>query len=624
MAKLIGTAGHVDHGKTALIRALTGIDADRLPEEKKRGMTIDVGFAYIDFPTLGRVSIVDVPGHERFLRNMLVGALGVDVALLCVAADEGIKPQTREHFQILELLPVQQMTVALTRSDLADNETREIARLEVLDLLNPSRFKDAPVITVSAETGEGLDELKDILEGLLANAEQPRAGPWYLPIDRAFSAKGQGSVVTGTLAQGCVRVGDAAILLPGGLESRVRSIHTHNEAVESAEFGKRVALNLGGIKLEDLHRGQIAGDRGAVFETAILDASLLWIAPVKHGQRIRVSIGAEEAMGRLFLNDAAHDLAQLRLEQTIACAKGQPLIIRSYSPPDLLGGGKVLVPQARKRRKNEAALGGQNNPMADLPNQILTLLEQKPEGLPTEEVCRLTGRTPQELGDPLERLSKSGRAVGLGGMWLSQKSFEEAKSRFLTALGNLHLEQPAKLWQPREAALRSAELKWTGKPVDRFIAALAASGDVYVNGTQLKRTDFLVRLSDKQSAFLGRVIEELNKGGLNPPSTRDLARALTVPPQAVEEILRLGIEAGEIVRLPEDIYYTPGQIIKVKTTIQEMFGAQAFTAAEFRDRVQTSRKYAIPLLEYLDSVRFTLRVGDKRVVSQPEEAQPQI
>lgn len=623
MAKLIGTAGHVDHGKTALIRALTGIDADRLPEEKRRGMTIDVGFAYIDFPRLGRVSIVDVPGHERFLRNMLVGALGVDVALLCVAADEGIKPQTREHFQILELLPVQEMVVALTRSDLADEETREIAKLEVTELLNTSRFKDAAIVTVSAETGEGLDELKIALEELLIKTDAHRMGPWYLPIDRAFIAKGQGSVMTGTLAQGCVTAGDSAVLMPGGLESRVRSIHSHNEPMESAEFGKRVALNLGGIKLEDLHRGQIVGEKGAVFETTILDASVRWIAPVKHAQRIRLSIGAEEAIGRIFLNDATTGLAQIRLDQKIACAKDQPLIIRRYSPPDLLGGGKVLVPLARKRRKNEAALSGQNTPMADLPNQILALLEQKPEGLPTEELCRLTSRTPQELGNPLEQLSKNGQAAGLGGLWLSRENFEQAKARFLTALGNLHLEQPAKLWQPREAALKNAELKWAGKPLDRFISALAASGDVHINGTQLKRADFRVTLSDKQSAFLGRVIEALDAGGLNPPSTRDLARALTVPPQAVEEILRLGVEAGGIVRLPEDIYYTAGQIEKIKATIKELFGSQHFTVAEFRDQAQTSRKYAIPLLEFLDSARFTLRVGDKRVVSQPGEARPQ-
>ena len=275
MARLIGTAGHVDHGKTTLIRALTGIDADRLPEEKRRGMTIDIGFAYIELPGVGRVSIVDVPGHERFLTNMLVGALGVDVALLCVAADESVMQQTREHLQILELLPVERLVVALTRADLADDETREIARAEVEELVAASRFEEAPILEVSAVTGVGMDALRQALADALTGTETTTSGPWYLPIDRAFAVKGHGAVVTGTLHQGTVRVGDRAIIEPGHHEVRVRAIHSHDETLEACEPGRRTALNLGGIKLEEVRRGLSVGGVGLVFAFFLVGVSVV-------------------------------------------------------------------------------------------------------------------------------------------------------------------------------------------------------------------------------------------------------------------------------------------------------------------------------------------------------------
>lgn len=614
MSHLIGTAGHVDHGKTTLIQALTGIDADRLPEEKARGLTIDIGFAFIDFPSLGRVSIVDVPGHERFLRNMLVGALGVDVALLCIAADEGVKPQTREHFQILEVLPVERMVVALTRADLAGEETLTLSRLDVESLLEGTRFAGSPIVSVSAVNGSGLDELRSLLEAALMDSKLERPGAWYLPIDRAFSVKGQGAVVTGTLARGSVSVGATAILSPGAEEVRVRAIHVHGDAAESADFGKRVALNLGGVKLEELHRGQVVSAPGAVFETSILDAEMRWIVPPKHSQRVRVSIGSEEAIGRVFLNNQRPELVQIRLESVIACAREQPLILRQYSPPVLLGGGKVLVPQAAKRRKNETALvaeGHAGYPEAEI---LLSLLSTAQNGMLTEELCRLAGRTRQELGDVLEQLSEDKLAFGFGGLWFAPEAFAFGRDRFLAELDALHNYQPMKLWQPRETVLRKAELNWAGKPLQRILSYLENEGDLRLDGTMVKLAGFRVQLSDKQRAFLDRVVLALDAGGINSPSPLDVARSLSVPPQAVEEILKLGFEAGELARLPEGIWYSQSQIDRIKASVAEMFGVKPFTAAEFRDRSGTSRKYAIPLLEYLDSVGFTARRGDSRFV----------
>jgi selenocysteine-specific elongation factor len=387
MAKLIGTAGHIDHGKTTLIRALTGIDADRLPEEKARGMTIDIGFAYLDLPEHGRVSIVDVPGHEKFLRNMLVGALGIDVALLCVSADEGVMPQTREHLQILLLLPVQQLVVALTRCDLADADTLALAAEDVNALLEPTRFKGAPIIPVSALQMQGIDALRSELLRALSSrmsGSTDSAEPWYLPIDRAFSVKGHGCVATGTLAQGIVRAGDIAFLEPGHVEVRVRAIHSHGDALEAIEKGRRTALNLSGVRLEDVHRGMALGAPGALFETQVFDAKMHWLETPKHASRVRVSIGSEEAIAKVYVG-ADPEVVQFRCEASMACAMNQPLIVRQYSPPGLMGGGRVVVPQGRIRKKGEVAtVIKASDPM----EAVVQAIGDSIQGMSTEEICQ--------------------------------------------------------------------------------------------------------------------------------------------------------------------------------------------------------------------------------------------
>ncbi len=613
MAKLIGTAGHVDHGKTTLIKALTGIDADRLPEEKSRGMTIDIGFAFIDLPDVGRVSIVDVPGHVRFIANMLVGALGIDVALLCVAADEGVKPQTTEHLQVLELLPVDKMVVALTRADLADPETRELAQLEIAELLDPTRFKGSPVVEVSAVSGEGLQELLGELETALkssAHSPSSAAGPWYLPIDRVFALRGHGCVVTGTLARGSVATGETAFIEPGHIETRIRSIHSHDQGLDRIDHGRRTALNLSGIKAEDIARGQAIGAPGALFETATIDGRVRWAGPHKHGQRVRLSIGSEEVIARMFLSDGEPDIVQLRLERSVACALDQPFIVRRYSPPDVLAGGLVIVPQATKRRKSERpALTGE---AGRDPEAILSVLGDEPNGIATSEVCRALGKTPQQLGDAFEQLSQEGRIRGFAGIWFSANGFEIGSRRFLSALSDLHRQFPTLSAIPRDKVTSQAGLRWEGKPLDRILASLAASREVEVSGTSVRQAGFKIQLSEKQRQFLSRVEQRLEQAGINTPSEEDLARLLAVPPQAVAEILKLGVQAGEIVRISEGIYYTSTQIEGVKSSLRDLFGAKSFAASRFRDSVGTTRKYAIPLLEYLDSIRFTLRVGDER------------
>ena len=478
-------------------------------------MTIEIGFAYIDLPKIGRVSIVDVPGHEKLVHNMLVGAMGIDLALLCVAADEGVMPQTREHLQILELLPVERMIVALTRSDLAGYGGSEPAKLAVQDLLARTRFENSPILPVSAMTGVGIDVLLAAIEASLSSPEpEVSRGIWRLPIDRVFSVKGFGCVVTGTLSGGEVKVGDEGAVEPGGIAARVRLIHSHDVPVEAGEPGRRIALNISGPKAEDLHRGQMIGAPGSIFSTQALDAEVRWLERPKHATRVRLSIGAEEAIGKVFLSDGSEDAVQLRLEREVACYKGQPIIIRRYSPPELLGGGQVKIPLAKPRRKSEATSVVSGGTFED---QVRAVLHSHPLGIQTEEICRMLGQSPQSLGNVFERLSASGSALGFAGLWFGEQEWKAAANRFVTALERMHEKNPMKAYLPREAVVAGEKLPWAGKQLDRMIGALAAESKVSVNGTQVKSTGFHVSLNPKQRAFLDRIKGELDKGAVNPP-----------------------------------------------------------------------------------------------------------
>lgn len=617
MARLIGTAGHVDHGKTSLIQALTGIDADRLPEEKKRGLTIDIGFAHIDLPGVGKTSIVDVPGHERFLANMLVGALGVDVALLCVAADEGVMPQTREHFLILELLPVQRLVVALTRSDLADEETREAAAYEVTELLAGTRFEGSPIAPVSAHTGEGLEELRNHLAQALIQSSPTPGTDWYLPVDRVFAVKGHGAVATGTLMRGQVRDGEKAVVMPDGLEVRVRAIQWHDEPQQVAQKGMRTALNLSGVKLEQLRRGQLVGAPGTVFATSQFDATMRWVGPVRHGMRVRVSVGSDEAIGKVFLNDRDPEVAQFRLERDTATASGQPLIVRRYSPPDLLGGGRVRVPQALRWRKTAVVTQGVEHQPDD--QAILSVLAGSATGVDTEEICRRVGKSPQALGDAFERLRTQGAIHGFGGRWVSQEAYPNLVQALSEALEVLHGRQPGKAYLPREAVCAEAKLNWSGKPLDRLLARLSEDGVIRTSGSGVALASHQVMLNPRQSATLGRILDELDQAGVQVPSSAEVARSLGVPPQTVDELLRLGQEAGLVVRVAEGIHYSMGQVERMVLQARSILGESPFSASQFREALQTSRKYAIPLLEHLDSRKTTVRQGELRRWANPPE-----
>lgn len=613
MAKLIGTAGHVDHGKTSLIKALTGIDADRLREEKERGMTIEIGFAFLDLPRAGRVSIVDVPGHEKLITNMLVGAMGMDIALLCVSADAGVMPQTKEHLQIIDALQAEAVVVALTRCDIADEETQDLAALDITEHLESTRFANAPIIRTSATTGFGLEELRSALDSALCDGPQTAAQPsWYLSVDRVFTVKGHGTVVTGTVSQGTIKVGEPAELMPAGIQTRIRSIQSHGESVQQAERGMRAALNLQGVSAEQVQKGMQLGSPGTIFKTDVIDAELRLSAPLKHAQRIRLAIGSEEAIGKAYLNDHSENLVQIRLETAVAATRSQPILIRNYSPPTLLGGGKVLVPVAKVRKKSDAVQ--QLDTETDDSEAILAALSGKTKGVPTDEICRIVGRAQQALGNVFESLRKQDKVIGFAGLWYESGAFESAKHEFLQALMDVHQARSNELWQNREDAVQKSGLGWSGKPLDRIVAHLVELGLIHSQGNQIRHADFRLQLQPKQELLLDRVITALDGAGVNVPNPTDLAGLVPAPIQAIEEIIRLGLGAGKLVRIEPTIVYSQQGIRMIQNDLRERFGSRPFTAAECRDAWNSTRKYVIPLLEYFDSIQFTVRSGDNRII----------
>ena len=613
MACLIGTAGHVDHGKTSLIRALTGIDADRLPEEKERGMTIDIGFAYIDLPNAGRVSIVDVPGHEKFMTNMLVGAMGIDVGLLCIAADEGVMPQTKEHLAILDLLPIQQLIVAVTKADAVDTDFLLLQMKDIEHELENTRFSGSPLIPVSSVTGEGLPVLVAALDrAVTAIVHLPDTNHrWYLPIDRSFIVKGLGLIVTGYMARGAVSNSSDAVINPGDHRVRIRSIHAHDVPVEQAERGMRAAFNITGISSEDVSRGMVIGGSEAVSETLITDFKMRWIEVPKHGMEVRVAIGTQDAVGKIFLSDQDPSIAQVRFTEPIAATKGQPVIIRRHSPPTLLGGGVVVIAEGESRRKKDSI---RYVDLTNIEEGILAAIHEDPSGVSTQEICRLMGVSQQQLGDHFEQLIRERRVIGFAGIWYQPHVFLAQANIFLKALRDIHAQNPLILNHPRELVLQKSGCKWSGKPLERILAKLSELGKIQIDGTRIKLTEFKIAMNPKQEAFLVRVEDELDKILINVPYPNEIASKMGVPVQAVEEILATAANAGRVVKVGDTLYYTYNQIEKIKAAIKTATKGQPFTASEVKDALETSRKFIIPVLEYLDTVGFTTRLDDRRVV----------
>ncbi len=624
---VLGTAGHIDHGKTLLVQALTGVNCDRLEEERRRGITIELGFAALTLPSQRVVSLVDVPGHEGFIRQMAAGASGLDGVLLAVAADEGVRAQTREHLDILGLLGVQQGVVALTKSDLVDRQRLELAREEVRDLTEGTFLEDCPVVAVSSVTGAGIPELLEELD-LLVDRLKPkdRRGPFFMAIDRAFPVAGFGPVVTGTAYRGSISLGDEVELLPGRCRSRIRSIQVHGQPVEEATAGQRVALCLSDLEMGQIGRGDVVCAQGAYGATSCLDVALEVLdgAPqaLGHWQRVRLHLGSADLLARVVLLEEkvlepGHRApAQLVLEAPLAAALGQRFVIRHYSPLRTIGGGAVLDPYGRRpsgRRAREAlgqrllALQG-----LDSEDRLARILELKGRWTLEELALRCQERQ-QDLIPLLEKLEARGQLVrlGVGGVVLSAQEAQRWSQRFRQALEAHHRDFP------HQAGLAAGELIQRLFPQKErrlgraFLNYLVAQAIVTDQAGLLRLPDFQVRQDQAFSQDREGLLKLCRQRGFQMPRLEELPSAMGKTAQETASLVDQLRKSGDVAIV--DGFLLAREVEQQLVTLLRTLEG-TITLAQIRDLTGTSRKYLVPLMEHLDGKAVTRRVGDRRVV----------
>jgi len=633
---IIGTAGHIDHGKTSLVRALTGTDTDRLKEEKERGITIELGFAQLDLGEL-KAGIIDVPGHERFVKTMLAGAGGIDLVVLVIAADEGVMPQTREHLSICRLLGVRGGVVALTKIDLVERDWIELVTDDLANFVEGTFLEGAPVVPVSSETEEGLLELHAEIDRLAAEVSaKSESGILRLPIDRAFTIRGFGAVVTGTLLSGCVRVGDRVQLFPGSSEARVRGLQVHGKAVKEATAGMRTAVNLQGVERMDIERGNVLGRPSELKSTYMLDVHLEHIPdsprPLKTRDRVRFHTGTSEVMGRLSLIETDEiepgqmAFAQIRLEAPVAVLPRDRFVIRSYSPIVTIGGGEILDVIPRKRRRLRASSIEQIKILqaADETERLLILLD---EGrLAGADISTLTGRltlTPDKIRLEIDSLAKKGevRIVEVGsGLSLTREHFAALQRAITEFLKEYHKANPLRPGAPREEVRgkSGAAGDWA---FNAAVSDLTATRKVTEERALIRLASHKVQVGEELAKVKNKLDNFFRLVGFQPPALKEVFGAAKTPAGPSQEAIQVLVDEGALIRLKEDLIYHHEAIKEARSRLENYLGEQEdISASEFRNLLGITRKHAIPLLEYFDTARVTLRVKDKRVLrSQPRQ-----
>ena len=680
---ILGTAGHIDHGKTSLIRALTGTDCDRLPEEKRRGITIDIGFAELRLGDL-RLDVVDVPGHERFVRNMLAGATGIDLALLVVAADESVRQQTREHLEILKLLGLHTGVIALTKSDLVDPDWRELVIAEVREFVAGSFLADAPIIPTSAATGAGLDELRAALaaaaDSLGASPRHDATAPFRMAIDRTFTIAGHGTVVTGSVSSGCCHVGDTLRIEPGGVEARVRGLHCHGHSVESVRGGQRAAVNLVGVHHTEIARGQELSTPGYLRPSRVMTARIHLLPdarPLKNRSLVRLHVGTAEILAtvRLLRSDSvptapadsdsaptdsaggsklpAGDsnlpaggsnlpaggselpaggselpaggsaLVQLFLHEPAVTTWNQPLVLRSESPVATIGGGRILEPDAA--RVSHAALERvteirrlESDDEVERSSAALRLAGVR--AWQPDDLIRSAGvRDPQRArealrarGELCELAVSASRRVSV-----HRETLREIGRRVEAALENFYEENPLKLSFPR--AHVASGFSYLPEPVlfDAAIEQLRAAGKLLVTPTGLALAGHGPKLSNNERKLLAEMVEKIRAGRVEPPTLKDLQKSAERQAAAVPNLLRLAVNDGQLVEISPELYLHVDLLAEVLARLRDSMGSAGATVSQIREWLGTSRKFAVPLCEYLDREGWTRREGDLRFLRHP-------
>ena len=627
---IVGTAGHIDHGKTALVKALTGIDADRLEEEKRRGITIDIGFAHLDLGNDLRLGFVDVPGHEKFVKNMLAGVGGIDLVMLVIAADESIMPQTREHFDICRLLDIPKGLVAVTKTDMVDSEFVDLVTLEAEEYLTGSFLEGAPIVPISSKTGEGIEELQQQL-GRLAREAEPKNSRHHfrLPIDRVFVMKGFGSVVTGTMVSGSLGIDSEVEILPDQRRVRVRGIEVHDRQAERAVAGQRTAINLAGVDASSLHRGMVLAAAGKFQPSLRIDCSLDLLPsarPLKYGARVHFHTGAAEIEGRVYFLDRRAVLkpgesayTQVRFQDPLVVLRGDRFIVRQFSPVVTIGGGVVLDNLAPRHRNSEDWLSKLEALETGQPNEILeALIRGEPYGLSSAEIISRTAWLDEEYEHSVRALEQQGVAVKVhdSPTWLVHRDpFRAALNQVSVFLGLFHKENPLLPGAPKEA-LRSTE--FASAPaffIDALLARLVRDKKVAIDAEPVRLLTHRVVLQQDEQEARDKIVSAFEQAGLAVPALPELLSQLQIDAPRARRILQGLLREKLLVKVTADLVFHNDSIERLKSLLQDRKReSDRITVPVFKDLAEISRKYAIPLLEYLDREKVTRRVGDERLI----------
>jgi selenocysteine-specific elongation factor len=635
---ILGTAGHVDHGKTSLIRALTGIDTDRLKEEKERGITIELGFAHLDLPCGRRLGIVDVPGHEKFVRNMVAGAAGMDIVAFIIAADEGIMPQTKEHFDICRLLGLKDGLIILTKKDMVEPDWLDMVQEEVRDFFADSFLAQAPLLVVSSVTGEGLAEVTQVLDAKVrALPLQEAFGPFRLAVDRVFSMKGFGTVITGTSLSGRISLGEDLMFYPSGITAKIRGIQVHGQEQPFVEAGHRTAINLQGLEKEDIQRGDLAGSPGALQSSSLVDAVLHYLADrdkeLRHRTLIRLHVGTKEILGRVLLMDSeslapGQDASvQLLLQEPVAVWPGDRFIIRSYSPVTSLGGGTILntAPPKRKRaterdRQRNREIFALYRTQGCTTEQMLLLLEESGvQGLTTERLAARLGIFGKKLKKLLEQPlahQKIFLVESESQRLLAASVVELLDTALLNLLHSYHQQQPLRQGLALEE-LRSRLQPAVDPRLFHYLSTrLIKQGKLVQEGAEVRLKDHAVVLHVDEQALQKKLEQLYQKAGLQPPNFKEvLASSAEFPEKQMQQVLHLLLRQGLLVKVNENLIFHSEALTSLTEQLTAFMAKHGeIDAPAFKDLTGLSRKFSIPLLEYFDKIKLTIRVGDKRIL----------
>ncbi len=627
---ILGTAGHIDHGKTSLIKAVTGVNTDRLKEERERGITIELGFASIDLPSGQHLGIVDVPGHEKFVKNMVAGATGIDIVAMVIAADEGVMPQTREHMEICSLLGIKHGFVALTKTDMVDAEWLEMVTEDVGDFLMGTFLEEAPIVPVSSVTGEGIDDFIRVLDDLSKKVPEHKPSSLFrLPVDRVFSMKGFGTVITGTLVSGRVSPGEMIEIYPSGITSKVRGVQVHNLSVEQAGAGMRTAINFQGLDKTAVNRGEVVSTPGVLKPSYMQDVSLHYLKsnkkPIKNRARVRFHTGTSEVMGILALLDrdelspGEKTVAQIRLDEPVATVRDDRFVIRSYSPVRTVGGGRILNPvPVKHKRFREEIVSGLSSLRDGQSEHIISFHAASTgyRGVTFGDLKLMTNLADKKLEMVLSGLLTKKEMMLIdreNRIYIHGGSFEHIRNETTEHLETYHGANPLKAGMPKEELKSKLPAILGQKLFTLLINHLTKDKVIVVEEETVRLTTHKVSLAADQSGVRKKILGSYRSSGLQPPYFKELSKTYDIDPADARDVLGLLVDGGDILKIKEDLFFDRRAVAELQGRLVDFLQEnEEITTPQFKDMTGASRKYVIPLIEYFDSMKVTIRIGDIR------------